>query len=222
MEQVRVRPYRRAIYVLVMVGVLFMAALRGLYFFPTSVALGPCMLDWTSPSTYTGIWNSIASPMRKVRFRTGDVEVQICYGQPAARDRTVFTPDSTRLSQKPVLIPDGRLWRMGANEPTRIFVNGPVLLGDLSLDAGRYSIYTIPGPETWEIFLSRSTFHWGNQITQRVRAREVGSFHAKVFSSSLFQERFRIYGQPRDDNVDRIVVAWADREVYLPIQELVE
>jgi len=201
---------------------LFLAATRGLYFFPTSVALGPCLPDWTSPSTYIAVWDPLASPMGKTRFQIGDVDVQICYGQPSARNRTVFTPDSALSLQAPVLVPDGRLWRMGANEPTRIFVSAPVLLGDLELDAGRYSLYTIPGPETWEIFVTRSTFHWGNQIRESVRAQEVGSFYTQVQVSESFQERFRISAYPDASTADRIVVAWADLEVYLPIREQIE
>jgi hypothetical protein len=203
--------------------VLFLAGTRGLYFFPTSVALGPCLPDWTSPSTYLSFFQKPASPMQMLRFEVGRAHVQICYGQPSARGRVIFDNDSTDSmstdSSAPV-VPYNTLWRMGANEPTRIFIDAPVILANVRLEPGRYSIYAIPNSDFWEVFVTGSTFHWGNQISESVRRQELGSFRATVTRTEKFQERLIIFPRSTDGQVTDLVVAWADREIEIPVRDL--
>ena len=87
------------------------------YWMPTSIALGPCGRDWTSPTSY----GPKASPMREVEFSVGESNGKLCYGSPGVRGRKIFG----------VLVPWGELWRTGANEPTRLFVNGPVTVAGI-------------------------------------------------------------------------------------------
>ena len=202
--------------------VVFLAATRGLYFFPTSIALGPCLPDWTSPSTYFAVFEEPASPMKKTRFELGTGDVQICYGSPSVRGRSIFNTEtkSDRLeidSPRQFLVPNGRIWRLGANEPTRIFINRPILFGDLRLAPGRYSMYTIPGSKEWEIFITRSTFHWGNQISSRVRRREVGSTTVPV--SVVNQRTEALTFQATDIQIDSATlrIKWSNVIVDIPM-----
>jgi hypothetical protein len=132
----------------------------GVSLVPPSLLLGPCLRDWTSPVSY----RPRASPLATVDARVGRTAVRLCYGRPSTRARKVFGG----------LVPFDSLWRMGANEPTRLSTSGPVTVAGLALPAGRYSLYAIPGVDHWEIFVSQSTQHWGNDISAAVRAREVG------------------------------------------------
>jgi Protein of unknown function (DUF2911) len=132
----------------------------GVSLIPPSVALGPCLKDYTSPVSY----RPRQSPLATLRFRLADAGVELCYGRPTRRDRVVFGG----------LVPWDSLWRLGANEPTRLYLDKPITLGGIPLAPGRYSLYTIPRPEAWTIFVSRSVRHWGNDISAAVREREVG------------------------------------------------
>ena len=202
--------------------IVFFAATRGLYFFPTSVALGPCLPDWTSPSTYLAIVKEPASPMKKTRFKLGQGDVQICYGSPSVRGRSVFNtetqPDSLEIdSLRQFLVPNGRIWRLGANEPTRIFTNRPIRFGDLRLAPGRYSMYTIPGSKEWEIFITRSTFHWGNQISRNVRSKEVGSTRVPV--RVVNQDTEALTFQATDIQTDSAMlrIQWSNVSIDVPV-----
>jgi len=135
-------------------------AITGVSLIPTSLALGPCLKDWTSPVSYR--WR--ASRLDGIRFHLADAELQLCYGRPVARGRAIFGG----------LVPWDTLWRLGANEPTRLSVSKPVTLAGISLPAGRYSLYVIPRPGEWTLFVSRSTLHWGNDISAAVRSKEIG------------------------------------------------
>ncbi len=220
---------------LFLLGLLMAVLLRGPYLWPTTVALGPCLPDYSSPSTWRG---ERASPLLSTAFNVGDVRGLVCYGSPSARGRQVFeaapsetadtwaataTTDTTTTSDAgapSILVRNGALWRLGANEPTRLFIDGPILLGGLPLDAGRYSLYARPDSAEWTIFVSASTNHWGNTITPPVRAREVGSFHVPILPSGTFVESFSVtYSEPPGDT-PALVFEWADRQILIPVEGL--
>ncbi|MBO6574980.1 MAG: DUF2911 domain-containing protein [Rhodothermales bacterium] len=183
---------------LLIVGLLYFA--RGPYFFPTSTALGPCFKDWTSPSSYM----SRASPLRSVDMDLGDAQARLCYGAPSSNGRRLFGQGG--------VVPDGLLWRMGANEPTRLFVDGPVTLGSLRLEPGRYSLYAQTGQTMWRIFATQSTRHWGNMISSGVRAQEVGSFEVP---------RVRLGGHVEELTFshadDTLTMAWGFTRIHMPL-----
>ena len=86
--------------------------------------------------------------MGSVRLSVDGVPVKICYGRPASRARTMLGGSR---------VPYGRLWRTGANEPTTILSPIPLDIAGITMPAGRASLYTVPGPETWQVILNRST-----------------------------------------------------------------
>lgn len=135
--------------------------ISGVSLVPPSLVLGPCFKDWTSPVSY----KPRVSKLDGIRFHVADAAVQLCYGRPIRNGRTIFGG----------LVPWNDPWRLGANEPTRLSVDQPITLAGISLPPGRYSLYVEPRPDQWTIFVSRSTTHWGNDISPAVRAKEVGS-----------------------------------------------
>ena len=185
-------------------GVLIWATIP--YWLPTSIALGPCGKDWTSPTSYL----PRASPTRSVEFRVGEVEGRVCYGSPSARGREVFGG----------LVRWSELWRTGANEPTRLFVDGEVEVAGVSLPAGRYSLYTIPGPESWQLFISTSTFHWGNQITSSVRAAEVGSARLQPSPTGDHTEQMKMGWEPVDAGSGRLTLEWEHTRIEIPLADV--
>lgn len=192
---------KKTIAVLVLLGiggaVYFM---NGPYVFPTSVALGSCWKDWTSPSSY----QARVSPLKTMHFTVGEVEGKLCYGAPASRGRRLFGPAG--------LVPFGQLWRMGANEPTRLLLSGPIQFGDLSLEAGRYSLYAEPDATTWRVFVTTSTWHWGNQITADVKNKTVGFTEAPVVRKGAHEESLRF---KMEDNM--LTMMWGFTRIQIPL-----
>lgn len=71
--------------------------------------------------------------------------IRVTYGRPAARGREIFG----------ALVPWGRVWTPGADSATAIETSTNLTVAGNVLPAGRYSIWTIPGPERWTIIFSR-------------------------------------------------------------------
>lgn len=92
-----------------------------------------------------------SSPKGYIKQTVGLTDVEVTYSRPGARGRAVFGN----------LVPFGKLWRTGANENTIINFSDDVVIDGKTLKKGKYSIYTIPKIESWEVIFYLSTDNWG-------------------------------------------------------------
>lgn len=191
---------------LVLTGFAIVAlAVAGASLLPVSSSLPPCLKDWTSPST----WQPRSSAFATTTFGLGAGRVRICYSRPAARGRTIYGG----------LVPWGQLWRFGANEPTRLYTTVPVAVAGVALEPGRYSLMAVPEPEAWTIAVNRSTFHWGNDLSARVLAREIGrgSVPADTLPLQLPVELLTMTAQAGTADTTWLVVDWDRTRVRIPL-----
>lgn len=91
--------------------------------------------------------------------------VKVCYSRPRKLDRPIMGR----------LVPYGEPWRLGANEATVIHLPFDASVTGASVEAGSYSLYAVPGEESWEIVMNEETRRWGIPIGEEVRRRDVGS-----------------------------------------------
>ena len=91
------------------------------------------------------------SPMGMARITLGDAYLRVVYSRPYERDREVIFG----TEEAGALVPYGQVWRTGANEATEITVTEDVLVGTEKkpLAAGTYSLFTIPGAESWQVLV---------------------------------------------------------------------
>jgi hypothetical protein len=86
-----------------------------------------------------------ASQHAVVKQRVGLTDVEVDYSRPNKNDREIFGG----------LVPYGKLWRTGANAPTKIKFSNTVTLGGKEIPAGEYALFTIPTANEWTIILSK-------------------------------------------------------------------
>lgn len=91
------------------------------------------------------------SPMGMARINLGDAYLRVVYSRPYERDRDPIFG----TKEQEALVPYGEVWRTGANEATEITVTRDVLVGaeKQRLAAGTYSLFTIPGAESWKVMV---------------------------------------------------------------------
>jgi hypothetical protein len=168
------------------------------------------------------------SPIGIARTHLGDTYVKITYGRPYVRGREIFGANTESQS---FLVPYGEVWRTGASEATEITVSGPVSLAGNRLEPGTYSIFTVPGPETWMIHVSPQTGLDGTGIFNA----ETGEFTPDVYdpTEDVFTVPVPRSELPEDEPVDQftisfeetgmdvdIVLRWERTEVRIPIEAL--
>ncbi|MCH4824054.1 DUF2911 domain-containing protein [Gramella lutea] len=94
-----------------------------------------------------------ASPMDLAMYKDQDdaAVARVIYSRPQKRNREIFGK----------LIPYGEVWRTGANEATELTLYKKMKVADEVIDAGTYTLYTIPGETEWTVILNSKTNTWG-------------------------------------------------------------
>lgn len=93
-----------------------------------------------------------ASPKASITQTVGMTEFTVTYFRPGVKGREIWGG----------LVPYDKVWRTGANEATVISFNDPVLVEGKKLEAGKYSIFTIPGQSQWTVIFNKNTALWGD------------------------------------------------------------
>lgn len=118
-------------------------------------------------------------------------------------------------------MPFGRLWRTGANEPTTLRLAGPVTIAGVAVDAPKVSIYTVPGPETWEIIVNRSTSQWGleSEYVPAIAAQEIGRsvVPSQTGQPPVEQLTFEFESGPEPGQTE-LVLRWETTVVRIPVR----
>ena len=86
------------------------------------------------------------SPFGKVEQVVGLTNISVEYSRPSMKGREIFGG----------LVPYDKVWRTGANLNTIIEFSGPVKIEGKDLAAGKYSLFTIPGQQSWEIIFNKN------------------------------------------------------------------
>lgn len=106
-----------------------------------------------------GIFNGIhaqdmkkrKSPPKTAEGVVNGADVILNYSAPSVKDREVWGK----------LVPFDKVWRTGANEATTIEVSKEVRVGDKTLPAGKYSLFTIPNKDSWIVIINSEPEQWG-------------------------------------------------------------
>lgn len=92
------------------------------------------------------------SPSAKLEQKVGLTDIIIEYSRPGVKGRTIFGD----------LEPWGTVWRTGANKNTTITFSTDVMIGDQTLKAGSYAIFTkLNSAKEWDVMFYTDTNNWG-------------------------------------------------------------
>lgn len=146
------------------------------------------------------------SPACTIKQRVGLTDIEIAYSRPSMKGREIFGSNG--------LVPDGKVWRTGANSATKITFSTPVKLNGADVPAGTYGLFTIPGEDTWTIILSKGSEQWG--AYQYNEKDDVVRFKTTPIHLAEHIETFTIeFNELRDESADLNLV-WDD--VVVPIK----
>jgi hypothetical protein len=150
-----------------------------------------------------------ASPYDSTTFQVGGATGRVCYGRPSAAGRTMLGGD---------IVPYGRLWRTGANEPTILHLPVASTVAGVEVAAGSYSLYTVPGAEEWEVVVNRATSQWGHESQYpSVAEQEVGRGRVPAERLGAHVETFTIRAEPVGVGSD-LLLEWEHTRVRIPVR----
>ena len=153
----------------------------------------------------TGFTLPRSSPRASVMQAVGGADLEIAYGRPAVKGRTVWGG----------LVPNGRVWRAGANEATRFVVTRDVRIEGRTLPAGTYTFFAIPGEAEWTLIFNRVPRQWGafdyNPAFDALRV-------AVKPAERPHEEFLRYTIQPAAPNAAVVTLAWETHAVSFRIE----
>jgi len=154
---------------------------------------------------YISLTTKSHSPEEVARYEQNGLSIDVKYSRPFKKDRLIFG-----TKEEKALVPYGQKWRTGANEATEITISSTVTFGDTEVNPGTYSIYTIPGPDSWTVVLNERTGYWGASMTGDPFKEEYDIATAKAYTSSLEAsvEQFGISLQEEGKDTVKLTFTW--------------
>lgn len=183
------------------------AALAAALLLPSTLEAQDPSACWLRGETTPEAAAERPSPLGVTAIEMAGQAAQICYSRPSADGREIMG----------ALVPMGEIWRTGANEATQLHLPFDAQIGGADVPAGVYSVYTIPGENEWEFFLSSEYQRWGIPVSETVRAAEVASFSRPVTHMDETVETFTIRWDSHGGMMGHLVFEWENTRVEVPI-----
>ncbi|MCA9739824.1 MAG: DUF2911 domain-containing protein [Gemmatimonadota bacterium] len=150
------------------------------------------------------------SPLRTATVQVEGETVQLCYGAPSARGRTMIGGEA---------VPHGTPWRMGANEATSIHLPFAATIAGVRVEPGSYSLWAVPGESQWEIHVNRQVERWGIPINDGVTSADVGSGRVTATGAADHAETLTYRFDDHGSGHVELVLHWENTEVRIPIMK---
>ncbi|APQ16378.1 DUF2911 domain-containing protein [Maribacter hydrothermalis] len=155
-----------------------------------------------------------ASPFAKIEQELGLTKITIEYSRPAARGRTLF---GNQPNGESALVPYGRIWRVGANESTKISFSSDVKIGGNTILKGTYALYAFPGENEWQIIFHKNVTHWGDGRTAYNSNEDALRIKVTPVKTLDFHENFLIFFDAIDHNEMVMIWQWGNTKIVIPI-----
>ena len=172
------------------------------------MVMSPAALDAQNCWVRSGNPAERPSPLDSAVVNMGGDMVKVCYGAPSARERTMVGGGGEH--------PFGAPWRTGANEATSIHLPFAATIAGVAVAAGSYSLYTVPGEDSWEIFVNGTVERWGIPMNDDVAAENVGSGSAPSFDNE-HTERLTMSFENASASSATLVLRWEGYRVEIPV-----
>ncbi|MFT4534767.1 MAG: hypothetical protein ACJA1A_000307 [Saprospiraceae bacterium] len=146
------------------------------------------------------------SPSATIMQTVGLTDVTVEYSRPSAKGRTIFGADA--------LVPNGKIWRTGANSVTQVTFSNDVMIEGKELAAGKYGILTLPGASNWAVHFYTFESSSFNSYTEATPALAVSVMSKKSADS---KESFTISIDDLKSDGATMNLAWANTVVPVKI-----
>jgi len=124
--------------------------------------------------------------------------ILINYGRPAVRERSVWGG---------TLVPFDSVWRVGANEATHLATSKTIVVGDMTLAPGMYSLWIQHTRTGTILIVNKQVGQWG---TEYQASQDIGRVKMDFARTPEHIEDFTITIRPTAANRGSIDFAWGD------------
>ncbi len=148
---------------------------------------------------------TIPSPPATATVTLAGKEIVINYNSPRLRGRHLGGPE---------IVPYGEVWRTGANPATTLITPVDLMIGNLKVPAGTYTLFTLPTAEEWTLIVSTKTGEWGIPYPA---GSDLGRTPMMKKTLPAPQEAMSISFEHTADNKTELHVKWETTDVWVPV-----
>ncbi|MDG1973909.1 MAG: DUF2911 domain-containing protein [Flavobacteriaceae bacterium] len=166
-------------------------------------------LIFISYLSYSQLLSPVASPKTKIIQKVGLVDINLEYSRPSKKNRKIFGG----------LVPYGKIWRTGANNPTLISFSENIKLNNKLIEKGDYHIYSVPSESKLDLIIYEKTDAWGSLSDfdeSLIKARVVSNF----IDLPLTVETFTIAFNDISNNGASLIINWDNKQAVYMIDVL--
>ena len=166
-------------------------------------------LIFISYLSYSQLLSPVASPKTKIIQKVGLVDINLEYSRPSKKNRKIFGG----------LVPYGKIWRTGANNPTLISFSENIKLNNKLIEKGDYHIYSVPSKSKLDLIIYEKTDAWGSLSDfdeSLIKARVVSNFIDLPFTV----ETFTIAFNDISNNGASLIINWDNKQAVYMIDVL--
>lgn len=156
------------------------------------------------------IFSPRLSPKDSAKIALNDLEIEIEYNRPSKRERQVFG----------ALVPFNKVWRTGANEATTLKTNSDLIIDDMLLKKGKYTVWTVPMKHKWKVMFNAKQYKWG--VDEKMEPMWDPNYDAMQFEVPTQQinttvEKFTIAFDNKTGHL-KLTMAWDNTLVEVPLE----
>jgi Protein of unknown function (DUF2911) len=167
--------------------------------------LGSLSIQAQQASPANDVGKKLPSPPAKASVTLNGKIVTIDYNAPSMRGRKIFGG----------LVPYGQEWRTGANPATTLKTEANLKIGDLTVPAGTYTVYSIPSETQWKLIINKQTGQWGTVYNQDQDLGRVDMKKGPTPSTPV--EIFAIKFENTHGKKTELHLIWENTDVFVPV-----
>ncbi len=183
-----------------------------------AAATAQAQLRAPRPSQKASVMQTVGVPALTLTYSRPGVKGRTIWGDPpAGAATTAATLDDARVRAKDaVIVPNGHVWRAGANEATQFAVTDDVLINGQPLKAGTYSLHAIPGKDEWTLIFNSDAGQWGSFSYDE--KKDVLRVKAKPQSAADSQEWLQYTFDPVTETSAQVNLRWERLRVPFTVE----
>jgi hypothetical protein len=96
------------------------------------------------------------SPHQTVEYTIDGAKLTLVYGRPHIKERPLSA-----------VAPDGKAYRLGADEATTLTTDKSLMFGSTMVPAGTYTLYAMPKGGSYQLIINKQTGQWGTDYDEK-------------------------------------------------------
>jgi hypothetical protein len=167
---------------------------------------GVLVIEWAKTSLSVPFQVSyeplVPSPRDSAELTLSGKRISVNYGSPSMRGRKIMGS----------VVPYDEVWRTGANAATVFTIQANLIIGNVKLPKGSYTLYSLPSTKQWKLIINKQTGQWGTVYNQKL---DIARIQLKKKTLANKVERFVIALERTSDNSGLMKFSWEKTQLSI-------